>query len=149
MSYLRKEKIRNGELFVDFYIYKCDITGEEIEENEPHFAFNEKDFHISEKGIEKLIIDYADSYMFNSSGLYPYFIECLKDIFTSTKRRSTYINPKLRKKVLDKYKHTCVHCGTKENLSIDHIIPVSKGGKDLFSNLQVLCKSCNSKKGDK
>ncbi len=43
----------------------------------------------------------------------------------------------------------CMICGTKENLTIDHIIPQSKGGKDSVDNLQILCFSCNSRKHDK
>ena len=42
---------------------------------------------------------------------------------------------------LSNYK--CLSCGTKENLEIDHIRPLSKGGRDDIINLQVLCKSCN------
>lgn len=65
------------------------------------------------------------------------------------KFRSCYLNPQLKKEILEKYKYTCFYCGSDKNLSIDHIKPVKAGGKDILSNLQVLCRSCNSKKGAK
>lgn len=40
----------------------------------------------------------------------------------------------------------CAMCGSTENLSIDHDVPVSKGGSNELSNLVILCKSCNSRK---
>lgn len=43
--------------------------------------------------------------------------------------------------------YNCNHCGATENLTIDHIIPIIKGGTNDLSNLQTLCSSCNSKKG--
>lgn len=43
----------------------------------------------------------------------------------------------------------CVLCGSDENLTVDHIIPISKGGTETLDNLRTLCKSCNSKKGAK
>jgi len=47
--------------------------------------------------------------------------------------------------------YECAHpdCSIDENLTIDHIIPLSRGGTDELSNLRFLCKSHNSQKGDK
>lgn len=42
----------------------------------------------------------------------------------------------------------CQYCGSSRNLTIDHIIPRSKGGKSTWTNLVTACHSCNSKKGD-
>ena len=43
----------------------------------------------------------------------------------------------------------CVHCSSSQDLSIDHIVAVINGGGNELDNLQLLCKSCNSKKSDK
>ena len=51
-----------------------------------------------------------------------------------------------------KYNWTCPSCKKQEpevKLTIDHVIPVTKGGDNHVSNLQPLCKSCNSKKYNK
>ena len=43
----------------------------------------------------------------------------------------------------------CQYCGATRSLTIDHVIPRSKGGEDSWDNLVVACASCNVKKGDK
>jgi len=43
----------------------------------------------------------------------------------------------------------CAQCGSQENLTIDHVVPMSQGGTDEVENLQFLCRSCNSRKSDK
>lgn len=59
----------------------------------------------------------------------------------------TYIKQSIRRIVLAI--GYCLKCGRTERLSVDHIIPVSKGGTDDLSNLQCLCLYCNCSKRDR
>lgn len=43
----------------------------------------------------------------------------------------------------------CVACNTTEDLQVDHIMPVSRGGTNDIANLQMLCRDCNASKRDK
>lgn len=54
------------------------------------------------------------------------------------------ITPSVRAEVFDRDGHTCLRCGSKEKLTIDHILPQCLGGPHIQENLRVLCKSCNS-----
>ena len=42
----------------------------------------------------------------------------------------------------------CAECGSTEKIQIDHIIPISRGGRHSIGNLQSLCASCNMAKSD-
>jgi 5-methylcytosine-specific restriction endonuclease McrA len=42
----------------------------------------------------------------------------------------------------------CLYCGSRHQLSIDHVIPRSRGGNDSWENLATACQKCNAKKGD-
>lgn len=60
-----------------------------------------------------------------------------------------------KKEVLQKSKGRCAHCGKKITVgkdgtfSLDHVIPLSKGGSNDVSNLVGLCDACNKEKGDR
>ena len=54
---------------------------------------------------------------------------------------------KLRAVVFRRDNHKCLKCGAEDGLSIDHIVPVSKGGPNTLGNLQTLCMPCNISKG--
>lgn len=67
--------------------------------------------------------------------------------YQSPKNKKKKISQSIRRKVFERDKYRCVRCGTHLDLSVDHIIPESKGGAHDLSNFQTLCRSCNSKKG--
>ncbi len=56
----------------------------------------------------------------------------------------------IRTMVYERDNFTCVCCGQKDFslLSLDHIIPKSKGGGFTMENLQTMCKDCNNAKGN-
>lgn len=59
------------------------------------------------------------------------------------------VSNKMRFAVYAKDGYRCKKCGRVSNdLEIDHIIPISKGGKSTFDNLQTLCRSCNKAKSN-
>lgn len=107
---------------------------------------------------------------YNSSGgrnhysrLYSASYNNLLYVFTEVPRReiSRYqaqierskMSAALRYQVLTRDGHRCVICGATAQdgvkLHVDHIVPVSKGGKTELSNLRTLCDRCNLGKGDK
>lgn len=55
----------------------------------------------------------------------------------------------VRAHVLARDQFRCVECQATETLTIDHIVPHSKGGSDEEANLRTLCRRCNSKKGNR
>ena len=48
--------------------------------------------------------------------------------------------------------YTCQYCNTpytKANLTLDHVLPLSKGGKTSWTNIVAACRPCNGRKADK
>jgi len=55
-----------------------------------------------------------------------------------------------RREVFARDRHTCQYCGRMgSNLTIDHIIPRSLGGRTSWDNVVVACQTCNVRKGNR
>lgn len=55
----------------------------------------------------------------------------------------------IRRRIYERDGRKCRECGAEHGLSIDHIIPISRGGNSIDSNLQVLCITCNARKNNR
>lgn len=56
----------------------------------------------------------------------------------------------LRREVLERDHYACMYCGDKKGpFEADHVMPRSRGGLDLISNLVCACRTCNRSKGNK
>jgi CRISPR/Cas system Type II protein with McrA/HNH and RuvC-like nuclease domain len=52
-----------------------------------------------------------------------------------------------RKNIKEEWGDKCAYCGSEDNLTIDHIVPQTKGGLDVTKNVVCCCHSCNQSKG--
>lgn len=50
--------------------------------------------------------------------------------------------------ILYKHDFACAKCGCKKKLTLDHIEPLGKGGRNSFWNVQPLCVACHREKDD-
>lgn len=51
--------------------------------------------------------------------------------------------------VIARDKHTCGYCGSDRGFTVDHILPVSRGGKNTWTNTIAACDPCNQRKDDR
>lgn len=54
-----------------------------------------------------------------------------------------------RKRIFKRDDYECCYCGSKRNLTVDHVIPKSRGGSNYWDNLVTSCGRCNSNKDNK
>lgn len=85
-------------------------------------------------------------------------IETLQSKLTASafvKEQRSLMTKKLRDRIKERDNYTCKCCGNSTHnepnllLEIDHIVPVSKGGRTIDDNLQTLCWRCNRSKSNK
>lgn len=58
--------------------------------------------------------------------------------------------PLTRRNILHRDRHSCQYCGyTGDNLTLDHVVPRSRGGGESWENMVTACVCCNVKKGNR
>jgi 5-methylcytosine-specific restriction endonuclease McrA len=62
--------------------------------------------------------------------------------------RDTHRRKITRRAVFARDSWTCQYCGSRSNLTVDHVIPRSKGGSSNWENIVASCAPCNRRKGD-
>jgi 5-methylcytosine-specific restriction endonuclease McrA len=63
--------------------------------------------------------------------------------------RDTHKRRITRRAVFARDGWTCQYCGARSNLTVDHVIPRSKGGPSSWDNIVASCAPCNRRKGDR
>ena len=63
--------------------------------------------------------------------------------------RDTHRRKITRRAVFARDDWTCQYCGSRSNLTVDHVIPRSKGGPSSWENIVASCAPCNRRKGDR
>lgn len=65
-------------------------------------------------------------------------------------RRRTQITEEVRAAVMERDGGQCRYCGIlSDRMTMDHVVPWSRGGSNEIENLASACVSCNAKKGDR
>lgn len=100
--------------------------------------------------MSKLLTDMGDYEKYTGYTADSFYDKYIKPVITSQKKtlaKKEIISYDFKWAVWERDNFTCQHCGSRKNLSVDHIIPESKGGQLTMENVQTLCCKCNSKKG--
>ena len=71
-------------------------------------------------------------------------------LFGNTENRRKQFSAELKQEIYKEQRNKCMYCGRKSEIDlmdIDHKNPISKGGSNTKRNLQLLCRTCNTRKG--
>lgn len=122
-------------------------------------------FHVYD--LDELMKDWTgkDPFEYGSHIQYEDYLQLVQKIrIDKATKTAKYRHTKIRRKEFNKQRSQIVlamieagvpykcghpHCNATDNLTIDHIIPLSRGGHDDISNLQFLCNEHNGTKSDK
>lgn len=106
----------------------------------------ERGFNLVFKGKAEVVEHDANSPITSSIGEYkrPLIIRLIRFIYIPYKKV-----PLSRYNIYRRDGHKCGYCESTSNLTLDHIVPKSRGGKNTWRNLITCCQSCNSKKDNR
>lgn len=148
-------------------VFKCDYCGESNKERPSHYKKSKRHFcdkycyakyrkekmefyeQPAYKGIRKLN-ETKQIYHRNYCKNHPENISHLKARQYARKRNAKGGHTLQEwEKLKEKHKYRCAKCNQRKPLTKDHIIPLSENGTDYISNIQPLCRNCNSQKWKK
>ncbi len=67
----------------------------------------------------------------------------------ASRERLWKIPPVNRREVLRRDNHACQYCGSNKHLTLDHVIPLSRGGQHSWDNVVAACVKCNQRKSNR
>lgn len=106
----------------------------------------ERAFVIKYKGNAEVVSEYDDYFKFVDKSLKIKKPSIIK-VFTFININYNKV-PLSRNNIFKRDGFECVYCGSKKDLTLDHVLPKSKGGNDSWDNLVSCCKKCNNEKDD-
>jgi CRISPR/Cas system Type II protein with McrA/HNH and RuvC-like nuclease domain len=103
-------------------------------------------FVLVDKGKAEIIKSDDESPIYSGYKKYvrPLIIRLLKYIKHHT--RTLRAN---RNRIYKRDNYQCVYCGSNKSLTLDHVVPKSRGGKNEWTNLVTSCFKCNLKKSNR
>ena len=108
----------------------------------------ERAFVISYKGNADILDEYPESFGLVNTHLTINKPSIIR-VFTYVRMNFQKV-PLTRENIYKRDDYECVYCGksNRKNLTLDHVVPRSKGGPNTWDNLVTACKKCNSEKAD-
>ena len=132
-----------------------DALWEGVDDNLLQLFFGKKIYFLRMVGIELMKLSDPEIYAAETSVTYDK--KALESLpLDKIREVDPTLEEELREGAFAKAKtpsgYVCAHCGNvfpnRRYLNVDHIIPMNKGGLSVPENLQILCRTCNGKKGD-
>ena len=105
-----------------------------------------KGFKLIYKGKAEVLETYEDDYIvtYTRKFLRPRVIRLLNYVNLPYRKLSP-----TKRNIFKRDNFTCMYCPGKKDLTLDHVQPKSRGGKDTWKNLVTACSKCNNKKDNK
>lgn len=142
--YNLREEIESGQLpIISFQFYRNQTCYKQVDNVKYPFQVKVPEYELG-YNVPNWLLLYKQLTGINfQTNLYDY----------SSKDQRKLMTRDLRVSIMQRDNYTCRMCGKympdEVGLHIDHIIPVTKGGKSVPDNLQVLCDKCNLRKSNK
>jgi 5-methylcytosine-specific restriction endonuclease McrA len=108
----------------------------------------ERAFVVAYKGNAEVVAEHPETFGLVNPNLQIYKPSIIR-VFQFVKQHIHKV-PLTRENVYKRDNYECVYCGYSnvKMLTLDHVIPQSKGGKDSWDNLVTACRQCNGEKSD-